>query len=121
MATIEYRLASAAYDGDVAHVIWRGLSATNLDGAPYAGARRPDKTIAVQGTFGGTVTIQGSNEEVPTTWYTLNDPQGNPLTFTAARMELIAENTIWIRPLAAVGVSNVEVYLVAVAARGQPF
>lgn len=113
MATIAWELLSSPYNGSLAHVLWRALSATNADGAPYASGSRPDKTITVQGTFGGTVTIQGSNELVPTTWMTLNDPQGNPLTFTAARTELISENTLWIRPVAAAGVTTVDVYLLA--------
>ena len=61
-------------------------------------ARWADKSVQVSGTFGagGSVTIQGSIDG--TTYADLHDPQGNALTFTAAGIEVIAENTILIRP-----------------------
>lgn len=57
-----------------------------------------DKTVQVFGTFGagGSVTIQGSSDG--TNWATLTDNQGSDLTFTAAGIAMIIENTRYIRP-----------------------
>ena len=115
MATIPFQHLRTNQDGVVAHILWETLTATNADGSPFFGAHRPDKTVSVQGTFGGTVTLQGSNEATPVTWFTLNDTTGAALTFTTARLALVAENPLWIRPLAGAGVGDVDVYLIAVA------
>jgi hypothetical protein len=79
---------------------WEALTTANNDGEAFPAAAYPDKSVQVQGTFGAaaTIAIQGCNEEVPVNWYTLTDPQGNSLTFTAAKIEAILENTRWIRP-----------------------
>lgn len=59
-----------------------------------------DVSAQVLGTFGvgGNLRIEGSNEETPTNWATLTDPQGNALDITAAKIEQVAENVRWIRP-----------------------
>lgn len=75
----------------VSKTIWTGL--LNGDtGLPQTGALLPDKSVQVSGTFGvgGSVSIKGSNDNA--TWFTLTDPQGNALVFTAAGMEQISEN-----------------------------
>lgn len=80
------------------------------------------KTVNVTGVFeSSTVTIQGSNatdRATATDWVTLNDINGSALTFTADRMETIAENPMWIRPVAsgATGGTNVRVVMVSVQA-----
>lgn len=68
-------------------------------GLPQSGPRLSDKTVQVTGTFGagGSVQIEGSNDG-GATWHILNDPQGTPLTFTAAKTETILENPQLIRP-----------------------
>ena len=76
-----------------------------------------DKTVQVTGTF-GSVTIRGSNKANPNDatsgdWFTLSDPQGNDLTFTAAGGSLIAENPLWISPITTGG-SGYEVIIVGV-------
>lgn len=81
----------------VSQTIWTGL--LNGDtGLPQTGASLPDKSVQVSGTFGagGTVAIRGSNDQ--NTWFTLTDPQGNALSFTAAGMEQISENPRYMRP-----------------------
>lgn len=85
-------------------VSWAGL--TNVDdGAPIDWSAHSDKSVQVIGTFGGaTVVIQGSNDlENPTNWTTLTDLLGNALSFTAAGLEQITENTCWIRPVCSGG------------------
>ncbi|MER9936141.1 hypothetical protein [Mesorhizobium sp. M0088] len=63
-----------------------------------------DRTVQVLGTFGtgGSVTIQGSNDN-GTTWATLTDPLGNALTFTAAGMKPVGMLPYQIRPSVTAG------------------
>jgi hypothetical protein len=69
----------------------------NDDGARFSVAQYTDKSVQVVGTFGGaTLAFEGSNDGV--NWSTLSDPQGNPLTFTAAKIEMVAEATLFVRP-----------------------
>lgn len=57
-----------------------------------------DRSVQVSGTFGGaSVDIEGSNDG--SNWSTLNDPQGNALTFSGgSRIEAILELSRYIRP-----------------------
>jgi hypothetical protein len=84
---------------------WEGITTTDTVGEAFPGAAYPDKSVQVQGTFAAvaTIVIQGCNEATPTNWHTLADPQGNPLSFTAAGLEAVLENTRWIRPALASG------------------
>lgn len=60
---------------------------------PNAGAR----TIQVQGTFGtgGTVIVEGSDDGA--NWYQLNDPSGTAISFTAAGLKQIREDSVFVR------------------------
>lgn len=72
-----------------------------------------DRSVQVEGTFAaGTMTIQGCNEVSPTNWRTLNDPQGNALTFTSERIEQLLENTLYVRPSMSAHASTLTVTLV---------
>lgn len=64
-----------------------------------------DISVQVLGTFGvgGNLRWQGSNEATPTNWATLNDPQGNAMDITAAKIEQVLENTRWMRPVVTAG------------------
>lgn len=77
---------------------------------------KADKSVHVFGDFGGTVTIQGSHEEVPTHPVTLNDSrgEGNPLTFTATDLRVVLEPVLKIRPFPGTGVTATTVRLLAV-------
>ncbi len=76
---------------------WEGLAAGD-DGALVMGAQYTDKSVQVVGTFGGaTLTFQGSNNG--TDWSPLTDPQGNALNFATAKIELVSEATLYIRPI----------------------
>jgi len=104
-------MATAAYE--VLHnsvrlkVIKWTITSTDLDGAPYIFAGRfPDKSLHVFGTFGtgGNLKGQGTNEVTsPSNWYSLNDPQGNELSFTAAKVGQILENAYQFRPYLSAG------------------
>jgi hypothetical protein len=65
----------------------------------------PDVSVQVFGTFGagGNLRIEGSNETTPTNWATLNDPQGNALDITGAKIEQVLELPRWIRPSVTAG------------------
>ncbi len=86
-------------DGTHRH-FWETLTSTNLDGAAISIAGAADRSVQIIGTFDTcTIVLQGSNEATPSNWHTLTDPQGNPITKTAAALEAILENVTWIRPL----------------------
>ncbi len=87
-------------------VTWAAVTGSDT-GAPYEYAKFSDKTIQCSGTFGDTLTIQGSNDG--TNWDTLTDNLGAALTFTAAGMRLIAQNPRYIRPSAGSSISSVTV------------
>lgn len=76
---------------------WGSLLQTEV-GLPIENTGSPDRSVTVSGTFGvgGTVTIEGSNDG--TNYFTLNDPQGNPLSFTSGRIEQILEVARYMRP-----------------------
>jgi len=78
-------------------VSWLGLANTDT-GVPLDGSNFNDKTVQVTGTFGagGAVALEGSNDG--TNYSVLTDPQGNALTFTAAKIEMVAECPRYIRP-----------------------
>src|SRR3989304_10340052 len=65
----------------------------------------PDKCVQLTGTIGaaGSITIQGSNELVPTNWFTLHKPDMTNLIFSAVGGFQILENPLWIRGLVTAG------------------
>lgn len=96
---------------------WKWLTIPNGNtGTPLLINRMTDRSVQVSGTFGagGTVVLEGSNDG--TNYYTLNDLQGNALSFTSARLEGISEPATYIRPsvTAGDGTTSINVYLVAV-------
>lgn len=84
-------------------ITWTGLL-NGDDGQWFDTLDFADISIEVGGTFGvgGTLIIEGSNLATPPATsvaaHTLNDPQGNALSFTAAKMEQVLEMPRWIRP-----------------------
>jgi len=63
-----------------------------------------DKTVQLSGTFNGaTAVLQGSMDG--TTWFTLNDSEGNPISTTTATLRLITENPRYVRPVISGGTS----------------
>jgi hypothetical protein len=75
-----------------------------------------DRSVQVQGTFGGaTVIIQGSNDG--TNWHTLNHPQGSPLSFAAAGLKGVVEITRFIRPSVSGGDGTTSVTVTLLARR----
>ena len=89
-------------------------------GAAYSGSWISDKSVQVTGNFSAAAacTIEGSNDG-GTTWKVLTDFQGNPLIFSAASMEQIAENPVDMRPTISNGdgSTSINVYIVGQGAK----
>lgn len=100
-------------------ITYTGFGASDT-GIAFEYSKHPTKTVHVIGTFGGTVTIQGSNDPRGLTdpgsavWTTLTADGTNALTFTAAGMKTIHENPRFIRAITGSGVSDVDVIFNAV-------
>ena len=88
---------------------WTPLTTTNADGQWWDTLDFADISVQVAGTFGagGTLLIEGSNQGPAATdisaYATLNDPQGNALSITAAKIEQVLEMPRWIRPRVSAG------------------
>lgn len=75
---------------------WANMAQNDV-GMPMGNSQYTDRSFQVAGTFGGaTVAVEGTNDD--TNWSTLTDLQGNPLLFTTAKIELVTEATLRIRP-----------------------
>lgn len=98
----------------VALLKWAALAQGDT-GAPFKFPRHTDRSVHVKGTFGvgGTCVIEGDLEVAPASYATLNDPQGNPLSFSAEKIESILENATNIRPRVSAGdgTTALDVYL----------
>lgn len=119
MATVNF--TRDEINGRAHSAIWLNMSETDNDGERYTLPGGSDRSVQVTGTFGGaTLSIQGSNLQEPTTadtdWVNLNDTNGTAVSFTAAGLSAILENTRWIRPRLTGGTSaDINVYLVSKA------
>ena len=83
---------------DVAVTTWSPLAAGDSADPINLGVYS-DRTVQVDGTFGGaTVVLEGSLEPDPINYATLTDPQGNGLSFSAAKIEAVSEVVNHIRP-----------------------
>lgn len=100
----------------VAVVSWPALGHDDIGG--QAGmAHYPKKSVQASGTFStGALTMEGSNDGV--NWATLHDLKGNAVTFTAAGIKQISENTRFIRPNANSVITQVAVTVVGHASVG---
>lgn len=111
-------------DGPCEGHLWTALSATDTVGQRLFVGHRPGKSVHLFGTFGGAVTIRGSNKQNPVAetaadWIILADPQGNPLSFTTPAIEEVLEAVLWLSPLAAAGVVSVDIAVCLVSARSR--
>jgi len=95
MATIDYTTAPSGNDRCTV-AAWANLAQNDI-GAAIGNSQYADRSFQVAGTFGGaSVSIEGTNDGA--NWATLTDPQGNALTFTSAKIEMVSEATLRIRP-----------------------
>lgn len=80
-------------------VVWTPL--LNGDtGEPVRIPTDSDRTIQLTGTLsvGGELTMEGSLEETPTTWFILNDVAGADIVLTVLDGLTVLENVTWVRP-----------------------
>lgn len=100
MPTRQYS-AVRRLDGTVL-VTWQGLL-NGDDGAPYEAPPLADRALQVSGVFGagGTLVLEGTIDGV--NWAVLNDPQGNTLSITTAKIEQIMELVVSVRPRVSAG------------------
>ncbi len=86
----------------VYRTVWSGITGSDTVVNAENGARLPDKSVYVTGTFGSAsiVTLKGSNLATAdvTEFVDVVDPQGNPISFSAQGIEQILENPLRIRP-----------------------
>lgn len=79
-------------------VVWANMASADV-GAPVELPGYADRSVQIEGTFGdGTVTLQGSDQDSPSSYHPLTDPQGNDIAKTAADLEAVTEITRWTRP-----------------------
>lgn len=94
---------TVTYDDDRAGAVVKWANLANGDnGTSVALPDMLSRTVYVNGTFGtsGNVAVQGGFSTSDLGNFTiLTDPQGNNLSFTAAKVEAVQEQTRLIRPV----------------------
>lgn len=114
MATVPLSVVRAKSWGDAWVASWSVGIAD--DGSPCEMIMASDKSVQVEGTFGGaTVLLQGSNDG--TNWRTLTDAANAALSFSSAGLKAVTEHTRYIRPLSSGGTGSA--ITVTVFMRGQ--
>ena len=77
--------------------------------------RHSDKTVHLFGTFGGAVTIEGGLDpdmaDDSSNMIILDDPAGDPLSFTAKDCKTVLQNVYKIGPKSGSGVSAVTIFI----------
>src|SRR6266487_4102055 len=120
MATINPTISDLSINGDksVLKIVWNGLNNANNVGAAISFAEYADRSFHVNGTFNNaTCVLEGSNDGGGN-YQTLTDPQGNPVSKTAAAIETLEELTQLVRPnLAATGGVATDITVSAVLRR----
>jgi len=110
MATVAW--TKQVYDGGAIAYTWV-LTGTDV-GKTVKLPRWADRSVECDGTFGGgTITIQGTNKDVPldADYKALRDAFENTLTFTVADVRAVMPATVHIRPKATGAVTSVVVTL----------
>lgn len=86
---------------DRVHIItWVTTAADTFTSVEIPGSA--DRSVQMSGTWNSsTIVLEGSNDG--TTWFTLNDPFSNAISFTADGLKQITEITRYIRPRISAG------------------
>lgn len=118
MATRIPTIKQGEVDNSLTYVTWTGLL-NGDDGTAVPGAEWGDRSIYFVGTFGagGTVILEGTNEEVPANWVQLADPQGTGISKTANGIEQVLEITRWVRPRVSAGDGTTNITAIMLARR----
>ncbi len=118
MATVTPTLTRGTLDGNRSWIVSWLAMANGDTGAAITLPAHSDRSVQLGGTFsvGGTVVIEGSNDG--TNFLTLDDFQGNALSFTVADLESISQVSNHIRPdiTAGDGSTAIDVYLLITGA-----
>ncbi len=102
--------------GKVHTATWSSLQAGD-EGEPLAMATSNDRSLQIFGTFGGaTVELRGSNDGV--NYVVLADTQGIPLSFNTAKIEVILELTLFVKPVVVGGDGTTNLNAVALVRKG---
>jgi|SRR5215510_15048721 len=120
MATVLPRRIWHPLDGEADLFEWLNFSNGDVIGWLVL-PQKADKTLHMYGTFGGTVTLDGSLESgTPSNPFTINDSrgEGNPLSFTANDGRTLMENVLQIRPNPGAGVTNTTLRILCVRGGG---
>jgi hypothetical protein len=96
---------------------WGALNTNNQTAAAVKLPGYSDKSVQFVGSNfdSATISLHGSNDG--TNFVVLTDPQGNNVAKTAAGLEAVTENTLWIKPVGASIGTNTSV-VVTVFAKG---
>ena len=99
MATIAPARTLLDDDGSVVKFVWQNLNAANNVGAAIAFTQWADRSVQVIGTFNSTGIMlwEGSNDG-GNSWFTLTDPQGNPINKASSALEAVTEIVQFARP-----------------------
>ena len=90
--------------------LWETLTANDVGEPLYiGGAGGLACAVQLTGTFGGTVTLQGTIDG--TNWVALDDTQGTSIAATAAGIYEISTGVYSVRPSAGSGFSYVDVHI----------
>src|ERR1700678_858261 len=82
---------------DAVVVTWTPLATSGDVGQALQRTDLDDRSVQVVGTFSSaTLVFEGSNDGV--NYFTLSNPSGTALTFTAAGLMQVTEATAWVRP-----------------------
>lgn len=93
---------------------WETITATDTGEPLWLPKGGAQISVYMGGTFGGTVSMQGTIDG--DTWFTILDsPGGSPAEAAAAGHIEISTSVKAIRPIGGTGVSDVDVYVSAVA------
>lgn len=98
-------------EGRTYRVVWANLGNGDT-GKPVTYPGAGDFTMQVVAAdfgAGGAVLLEGSCEKTPVNYFTLKDPQGNDLSFSADGGELVSEGTTWVRPRVPTGDGNTDI------------
>lgn len=89
---------------------WLNLAANDVGEALYLPRGGGQVTIHAKGTFGGTITMQGTVNG--TDWFTLlTSPGGGQVTFAAESYAEVSTAVLAVRPSAGAGVTATNVYI----------
>ena len=120
MATVSPVFSRLEQDESTLKVVYSNMNAANNVGAAIAFSQWADRSVQVVGTFNGAnMAWEGSNDG-GNAWFTLTDPQGNPILKAAAAGEAVTEIVQLARPNVTGGGVATDLTVAAVLRRANP-